>query len=161
MKSADEHTVARAAQLLLDSAMGFQACRDDDTPVNDAYFEAQADHQVQALIAAGWRPPVTPDATPDTPVDPRLVATIREFIVEEVGFDGGEAMTDQAERLARRVEGSLRSQASGTPDPRTVAEAMYVVDSQRALADAHPVVQQALLRRARAAITAITGQVPQ
>lgn len=53
----------------------------------------------------------TSDATLDTP-DPRLVATIREFIVEEVGYDGGEAMTDQAERLAARIEGSLRSQAS-------------------------------------------------
>lgn len=62
------------------------------------------------------------DATPDTP-DPRLVATIREFIVEEVGFDGGEAMTDQAERLAARIEGSLRSQASGGPAD-LVAEAL-------------------------------------
>jgi hypothetical protein len=53
----------------------------------------------------------TSDATPDTP-DPRLVATIREFIVEEVGFDGGAGMTDQAERLAKRIQGSLRSQAS-------------------------------------------------
>ena len=66
---------------------------------------------------------MTSDATPDTPVDPRLVATIREFIVEEVGFDGGDAMTDQAERLAARIEGSLRSQASGTPDPRLMGRA--------------------------------------
>lgn len=36
------------------------------------------------------------------------VAAIREFIVEEVGFDNGAGMTDQAERLAARLRGATR-----------------------------------------------------
>jgi hypothetical protein len=49
-----------AAMLLLESSMEFQALRDvenPDEPVNDGYFEAQARHQVQRLVEAGWRAP--------------------------------------------------------------------------------------------------------
>jgi hypothetical protein len=72
------------------------------------------------------------DSHSGTGEDLGLVAVIREFVVEEVGFDGGDAMTDQAERLAMRIQGSLRSRASGTPaiTPET-ATAIYLAVRMR------------------------------
>lgn len=45
-----------AALLLLEAARGFCGLQDDDRPVDDRYFEEQAQAQVDALGAAGWAP---------------------------------------------------------------------------------------------------------
>lgn len=57
--SSNQPRVSRAAQMLLDAAMSYQAALDaldPDRVVNDKYFEEQAEAQVQALAKAGLLP---------------------------------------------------------------------------------------------------------
>lgn len=53
-----------AADLLIEEAHHFQVLQDDDRPRDDAYWVDQALFQVDALIAAGWTPPVQLDPSP-------------------------------------------------------------------------------------------------
>lgn len=56
--------VASAAEVLLRAAMDYQVRDlDREEPPDDAYFEAQARAQIEALLEAGWMPPVVSTST--------------------------------------------------------------------------------------------------
>lgn len=71
-------------------------------PYPHAFESALAEHKDYYLDKADAVLAVLP-APPVVDVD-----VIREFIVDEVGFDNGVGMTDQAQRLAARLRGATR-----------------------------------------------------
>lgn len=85
---------AAAASLLLDLAPGpYQTLA--------GWAHGLPSQERDAIVRVARAVLVTPPAPPTVDVN-----MIREFIVEEVGFDHGASMTAQAERLAARLRGT-------------------------------------------------------